>query len=460
MKQPRTPLLAITLGALVLSGCVSAPLTRDASQLQQLPDSYASGGKGGSLSSHEKWWKSFRRGDLNRLEANALRDNLDLQQAWARLRQSEAAARQAGASLYPQLDAGGTYQRTWRDSSPTGNTATSFFEAGASAGYEIDLWGKIRSGRSAAEAEAGATAADLQATALTISAGVADRWVEIIESRQQLSLLDRQLKTNRTQLELVELRFQNSQASSLDVLQQRQTVARTQSQVPTTEAQLELSRHALNFLLGKPAGEAVSIDWERIPSLPPLPATGVPSDLLAQRPDVRAALMRIEAADWNVAAARADRLPSIGISAGAAGNTNHFEDIFDDWLANFAGRLTAPILDGGRRRLEVEKQLAVVDQAIAAYRDAVLRALKEVEDALVFERKVRERLSALEHELGLARTTLGEARNRYANGLSDYLNVTAALVTMQNLERDQITAASSVFKARIALHRALGGKIL
>ena len=232
--------LPALLGLMVLPGCVTPPQARDGGDLQQVPGRYASGGKPRSMASHEKWWKSFRRGDLNRLEASALRDNLGIQQAWARLRQSEAAPRQAAANLYPKLDAGVNYHRNWRDRSPAGDTATSFYEANAFASYEIDLWGKIRAGRSAAEAEARASAADVQATALTISSGVAGRWVEIIESQQQLSLLDRQLKTNRTQLELVELRFQTGGGNSLDVLQQRQTVARTQSQVPTAEAELEL----------------------------------------------------------------------------------------------------------------------------------------------------------------------------------------------------------------------------
>jgi len=152
-------------------------------------------------------------------------------------------------------------------------------------------------------------------------------------------------------------------------------------------------------------------------------------------------------------------LPSVSLGLSGSSGAENFEDLFDDWLGKFTGRIVAPIMDGGRRKLEVEKQLAVVDEAVANYRQAVLIAFKEVEDALLLEKKVREQLEALRAELGLARQTLSAARNRYANGLSDYLNVTSSLLSMQNLERDEITQVANLFKARIALHQALGGQL-
>ena len=149
------------------------------------------------------------------------------------------------------------------------------------------------------------------------------------------------------------------------------------------------------------------------------------------------------------------------VTLGLSGSTgaDRFEDLFDDWLARFAGQIVAPVLDGGRRKLEVEKQQAVVDEALARYRQTVLTALKEVEDALMLEDKVQDQLEALRNELALARQTLSAARNRYANGLSDYLNVTSSLISVQSLERDEITQVANLFKARIALHKALGGQL-
>ena len=440
---------------LFMVGCYTAP-QREAVELQTLPGQFSASTQNAAVSPDAVWWTAFGREDLNALETTAFEANLDIAQAWARLRQSEAAAKQAGADLYPDVDLTSGYDRTWRNE---GDTASNNYEVGASISYELDLWGKIRSTQSAAEALALATRDDLQSTALTISASVASRWIEIIEAQNRIALLQQQLEINRTQLELIELRFRNSQANSLDVYQQRQTVARTRSSIPKAEAELFASLYALNLLLGQAATEPQELDWQNAPELPSMPSTGVPSDLLEQRPDVRAALRRIEAADWNVAAAKADRLPRVTLGLSGSTGADRFEDLFDDWLARFAGQLVAPVFDGGRRKLEVEKQQAVVDEALAAYRQTVLTALKEVEDALMLEDKVGDQLEALRKELALARQTLSAARNRYANGLSDYLNVTSSLISVQSLERDEITQIANLFKARIALHKALGGQL-
>jgi NodT family efflux transporter outer membrane factor (OMF) lipoprotein len=451
-----TPAMFVCLAPLLfLSGCYTAT-EREPAALQAMPEAFSLVEQSTAVRSDAAWWASFERADLAALEDAAFADNLDIVQAWARLRQSEASARQAGADLYPDLSLTSGYDRSWRSE---GDTASNNYEVGVAISYDLDLWGKIRSTQSAAEARALASADDLQSTALTISASVANRWIELIEAENRIRLLQEQLETNSTQLELIELRFRNSQANSLDVYQQRQTVARTRSSIPRVEAERAVSHYALNLLLGLPATEPVDVDWQRTPHLPEMPNTGVPSDLLEQRPDVRAALRRIEAADWNVAAAKADRLPQVSLGLSGSAASDRFEDLFDDWLGKLTGRIVAPILDGGRRKLEVEKQLAVVDEAIAKYRQTVLIAYKEVEDALILEQKVREQLDALRAELDLARQTLSAARNRYANGLSDYLNVTSALISVQSLERDEITQIANQFKARIALHQALGGKL-
>ena len=441
---------------LILSGCYTVA-QRESADLQPLPAAFSGSRQATpTVALDAVWWSAFNRGDLDTLQASAFTDNLDIAQAWARLRQSEAAALQAGADLYPELSLTPGYDRTWRNE---GDTASNNYAVGLGIRYDVDLWGKIRSTQNAAEARAVASADDLQSTALTISASVANRWIEIIEAERRVALLQQQLEINSTQLELIELRFRNSQANSLDVYQQRQAVARTRSNIPRAEAQRSASQYALNLLIGQAATELLQVDWQTTPTLPPIPNSAVPSDLLEQRPDVRAAQRRIEAADWNVAAAKADRLPSVSLGLSGSSGAENFEDLFDDWLGKFTGRIVAPIMDGGRRKLEVEKQLAVVDEAVANYRQAVLIAFKEVEDALLLEQKVREQLEALRAELGLARQTLSAARNRYANGLSDYLNVTSSLLSMQNLERDEITQVANLFKARIALHQALGGQL-
>ena len=246
--------------------------------------------------------------------------------------------------------------------------------------------------------------------------------------------------------------------SALDVYQQKQIVESVRAEIPLVEAQEQLLRHELAVLLGKPPRTLLSIRRENLPALTALPATGIPADLLSARPDLQAAGMRLKAADWQVAAARANRLPAISLTAQARYGNSDMDVLFDNWLLSLAGNLTAPIFDGNLRAAEVDRTLAVADENLAAYRRTVLTAIKEVEDALVSESKQREHIKGLEKEANTAKKALAEAGNRYRNGLTDYLPVLTQLLTFQRLERDLIQQKTNLLIARINLYRALGGR--
>jgi NodT family efflux transporter outer membrane factor (OMF) lipoprotein len=284
-----------------------------------------------------------------------------------------------------------------------------------------------------------------------------ERWVEIIASRRQLQLLAEQLEINRTFLELVELRFEKGIVSALDVYQQRQVVASVEAEIPLVEATEQLRRHELALLLGKPAGTIIEIRQSGLPPLSPLPALGLPAELLAARPDVRAAGLRLQAADWQVAEARANRLPALRLTAGASYGAAELDLLFENWLLNLAANLTAPLFDGGRLAAAVDRQWALAAENLATYRETVLIAVKEVEDALVREAKQHQHLAALQRQIEVAGKALEQAVERYRKGLNDYLPVLTQLASTQRLARDQITQQTALIRYRIALHRALGG---
>jgi outer membrane protein TolC len=167
--------------------------------------------------------------------------------------------------------------------------------------------------------------------------------------------------------------------------------------------------------------------------------------------------MRLQAADWQVAAARANRLPAIRLTATAQYGKGDMDVLFDNWLLSLAGNLTAPIFDGSRRAAEVDRRQAFADENLSAYRQAVLTAIKEVEDALVSEVKQREHIKALENVLVTARKALEEAGIRYRNGLTDYLPVLTQLLAVQNLERNLIRQRAILLNSRVSLYRSLGG---
>jgi multidrug efflux system outer membrane protein len=402
-----------------------------------------------------RWWEAFNDPQLNDLIEEALGHNFSLRQSWARLRQAQALATGSGSALYPEVtaEAGASSERRQPDAAGSNET----YSLGLAGSYEIDLWGRIRSERQAALISAEASREDLNTAAVTLSAHIVTRWIGIVSQRMQSQLLARQLGANQTLLELVELRFRKSLASAVDVFQQRQLVERSRAQLPLVEQSERRLLNELSLLLGRtpfslPQIQARSFE---IPEDPP--AAGIPAQLLVNRPDIRAAARRLEAADWNVAAARADQLPQINLSAEAAYRSDSLPNLLDNWLTRLAAEMTAPLFDGRRRASEVQRLRAVVMENLAAYRQTVLAAIREVEDALVDEAKLREHLKGLEAQLEAAQNALNEARRRYRNGLSDYLPVLTQLLAVQELERDRIQRQADLLAARVDLYRSLGG---
>jgi outer membrane protein, multidrug efflux system len=407
----------------------------------------------------KRWWEEFNDPELNALIIEMLSENLTLKETWARLNQVRALAVQSGVALYPDLTgtAGASYTRQRSGNGSRKTVSNDNYFLGAVSSYELDLWGRVRSGQKSALLEASAAREDLDAAAMTLAAEVAQHWVNIIAQGMQKRLLEHQLQTNLTFLELIELRFHMSMVSVLDVYQQKQVVEDIRAEIPMVEAREQLLRHELALLLGKPPQTFLNISRKKLPKPIGIPATGLPADLLSSRPDLRAAGMRLYAADWQVAAARADRLPAINLTAQARYGEADVDVLFDNWLLSLAGNLTAPIFDGKRRAAEVDRSLAVVDEKISVYRQIVLTAIKEVEDALVSESKQGEHINGLEKVTATARKALKEAGNRYRKGLNDYLPVLTQLLKVQELERNLIQQQANLLGFRISLYRALGG---
>ncbi len=424
----------------------------------------------------QRWWETFEDSELNALVDEALSESFTIRGAWARLRQAKAVVVQAGADLYPALKGTAGLAQDWQKiTAGSGNTRAiggngsertawqqkRSLSLGLIASYELDLWGRVRSGREAKRLEASATREDLCAAAVSIAAEVTTRWIGIISRRMHKALLREQLRTNRIYLELVELRFRKAMASALDVYQQRQVVAGIKAKIPLVEVEERLLSHELALLMGKLPRSTLKISRPALPILEEPPSAGLPADLLAHRPDIRAAGLRLRAADWHVAAARADRLPAITLSAKAILGPDKLNLLFDNWLLNLAlslaSDLAVPIFDGNRRAAEVDRTRAVVDERLWVYREKVLRGIKEVEDALVREAKQREHLKALDLQIGEARMALNEARERYRKGIADYLPVLTQLLSFLTLERARIDMQAGLLEARVALYRSLGG---
>ncbi|HEX3033968.1 MAG TPA: efflux transporter outer membrane subunit [Thermodesulfobacteriota bacterium] len=412
----------------------------------------------------DKWWLSFNDPVLNKLIEEALTGNLNFLTAWDRLTQAQAVVRREGAALFPVVDgqagASTTLQRDGNENFGNNNstrTSRNDLLLGLIAAYEVDLWGRIRSIRDAAALDMRATEEELQAAAITLSAEVASTWYELVTQYGQIELLKSQLKTNTDVLELVTLRFRRGQVGATDVLQQRQLVESRRGEIATAESRVAVLQHELAILLGKQPKTQVAPAMAELIQLPSLPDTGLPATLIRQRPDIRQAYYQVLSADRLVAAAIADRFPSLSLVAQVNASEETVENLFDNWLANIAANLLAPIFDAGARKAEVDRNRAVTSERLKVYGQVILVALGEVENALVQERKQRELITSLEKQLELSSLAIERVRDIYIKGAVDYLRVLDVLLTHQELQRNHLEARLQLIRFRINLCRALGG---
>ncbi len=450
-------LLALFLAQAISSCTPYSPASRLPEEIAPVPSSYSI--KDTVSDPQQRWWETFGDSELNGLVDEALSGNQTLAAYWARFGKARALAVKAGADNIPTLsgEAGASYARirSTGDSS-TQTTEIEDYSLGLVASYEVDLWGRVKAETMSAELAAEASRQDLNGAAITIAAEVAERWARIISQRQQRILLQRQLAANETYLDLVELRFRKSQASALDVMQQRQLVERVKAQAPLIDLEERLQHDELAVLMGRQPFDAPGFERQALPEIASPPSAGIPVQLLEFRPDIRAAYQRLSAADQDLAAARADRLPALRLTGSAAYSSTELDQLFDNWILNLAAGLTAPLIDGGQRRAEVVYAEYGVQEQLAEYRQTVLNAVREVESALVREEKLRQNITGIENQLKAAQAALEEAGFRYTNGLIDYLPVLTQLLSVQNLELELITRKTELLIARMDLYRAIG----
>jgi NodT family efflux transporter outer membrane factor (OMF) lipoprotein len=438
---------------IALSGCAHE---RSLTPSATLPEAYSA--PGSASEAPTRWWQSFEDPALNALVDRVLTDNLQLTQAWARVDQASALRAQQASAFFPQVNVEGTAARN-RSPDFFGNTAhTNQFGLSAAASYEVDLWGRIEAADDAAQLDALAGTEDLQSIATSLVSQVTETWFQLIETHATLALLDEQVATNEQFLELVELRFSLGQARAVDVYQQRQQLLSIRSQIPLFQSRAGALERALALLLGTTANAVDFTGDHSLPEIAPVPPTGLPSQLVEHRADLRAARLRVAAQDRRIAAAIANRFPTLRLTGSTGYQEEAVEDLLDNWIWTIAASLVAPVFDGGRRAAEVERQKAVLDERLAGYSLAMLTAFKEVEDALDAERYQRLHVTVLEAQLEVSRHTLRESRTRYTQGLTDYLPVIQALSTLQNNERNLIAARRQLLSYRVQLHRALGGR--
>ncbi len=460
-------LVASMLASVLLAGC-RARLDAGPDTLEvDVPSAWSQQGAVPRAANDEPWWRSFESEALDAAVARTLDGSFELQEAWSRLAQAEASARISGAARFPTLDANGSAQQQRIDTS--GSTSAGgipirlgeTYSLGASLGYELDLFGRIAAGAASARLEGAAAEADVRATALTLSGRAVDAWLTLVENRALLDLARQQVAVGDQLLEVTRNRFAAGTGAVLDVLQQQRQLEATRAELPRFEGEIERAQHLLNVLAGRAPRSAWSgrlrEEPRTLPALPPLGDLRAPVELLDRRPDLVAALRRVERADRDVAVAIADRYPRLSLSGSYNFDGNAIEDIFDRTIRSIAGSLVFPLIDGGRRRAELDRQKAALEGSIAALQGAFVVALQEVEDALSVERRGLERVATLELQATTASQEVEQATRRYVGGVGGYLVVLTAIQNEQTLQRQLVSERAGVLRGRAQLLRALGG---
>lgn len=459
MSHSEFKLVKLGFMAVLLSSCAMFAPDDRGTPLLETPLQFSNADKiGEQVEVNNKWWEEINSAELNSLIDKAISQNLNLKQVYAKLMQAQATAVQGGADLLPSLNATGKGDTTHTHVDGSSSTDVDSYNLGATVSYELDLWGRVRSSAKKADYTYQASAEDVNAAKTTLAAEVATKWLNIISYNKRVETKKEQIKTNRVHLELMELRYKKGQATALDVYQQRQAVAQTVSGLPKLEAQLASNENALALLLGEmPAQGKEYVQTTDLPSIVNVPNAGVPADLLESRPDIRKAMVQLKSSEWQLSASKADMLPKISLSAsytfsGAELNNS----LFENWISNLAANLTAPLFQGGYKKAEVEKTKALVDERVNAYMEKVLIAIREVEDALINEKKQTDYIAAVQENHDASKASYKEALARYRKGINDYLPVLSALTSLQTLEDELITARQDALVYRINLYKALG----
>lgn len=447
--------LAVSVAAL-LAGCSLSPKYErpavDVPADWSAQAGAADMGEAGSVA----WWERFGDPELTALMRAALAGNYDLAASIERIEQARAAAKAAGAALLPTLDGGAGVSRLTDNPEGGPKSSVNNYSATLSVSYEIDLWGRNRARRDAARAGFEGTVFDHQALELVVQSDVAASYVALMALRQRLDLARGNLKAARELLDLVELRYREGAIGGLDAAQQRGAVASFEAQVPALEQQVAASEHALAIMAGR-TPQHFSVKGAAVEALT-LPAIEVeqPSRLLLRRPDLRSAERSLLAANADIGAARAAFFPTISLSADGGLSGTISPDATSTFISLASG-LAAPIFRGGELTGNLQSAKARQRELVATYRQAVITAFGEVEDALVAVEKTDIRYRRLAEAAVQARETYRIAQLRYKEGADDFLTVLDAQRSLFSAEDTLVDAQAARYQAAIDLFRAMAG---
>jgi len=452
--------LLLSMAAISLAGCAATPPPQ--LPAGDIPPAFEqTTSRNAPLWPARDWWTGFGDAQLSALMMAGEANNLDIAQAAARLRQADARAKQAGAPLLPSLGLNANVNTLYGQAKGTSLHETDW-GAALGASYELDFWGKNRDALQSAEAARAASAADRATVGLTVSAGIANSYFQLLSLRERMDIARANLAASEDTLRVVQRRVDAGYAATSDLAQERVNMAAQRAILPGLAQQELETRNALAVLLGRPP-EGLDVIGASLAGLSgPVVTPGLPSELLARRPDVMAAEANLAAAHADLAAARAAFLPDITLTANGGVAYPALAAAIDTLpgtglAAGIGASLVQSIFDNGKIQGRIDEARAHEEELLAAYRAAAIAAFSDVENALGNIAHLADQETALREQVAQAEKVLAAARRKYGAGYADFLIVTDAERTL-NTARDQL---ADIHRARlvalVALYKALGG---
>lgn len=444
------------LAPLLLAGCAMAPQPAPAPTLQ-VPAAWRTTPAPDAQLARD-WWQAFGDPQLDTLVRRALDNNGDLRIARSRLQEYAARVRIAGSAQQPSLNLSFAPARA-RTIGPLGQPVEVTSLVGTvQAAYELDLFGRLASTTDAARFDALSQEAALEAAALSVAASTASGYLNLLGLDAQLALARETLASRERSFALARHQFEVGYSSRLEMSQAGAELHATSGVVPQLERAIAQQEQALNLLVGSspgPVARGVPLQALRMP----LPAPGLPSELLRRRPDIAQAERAVAASDASLAAARDGLLPSIRLTAAAglegASVARLLRSPVELW--SIGGSVLAPLFDAGRLRAQAEIAGTVRDRAIYTYENVVRGAFAETENALAGIDALRRQLAEAEARRTAANEVLRVAHKRYANGYASYLEELDAQRNAFSAENTVLQLRASLLAAHVDLYRALGG---
>jgi multidrug efflux system outer membrane protein len=407
-----------------------------------------------------EWWQLFEDPQLQMLIGEALRDNRDLQRAVSRVNEVRARYYNVRADQFPTLD-GST-------SAGRGNAAERFipgagiedtYSAGLTAGYEVDLWGRYRRSSEAARADLLASAENQRTVLITLIADTASTYLLLRDLDARVSIAEDTLEARQDSTRIIQARHDKGTVPLLDVNQAQIEEADAMARLASQRRQQQETENALNVLLGSNPREIIrgrSIRGQMSPI--EIPA-GLPATLLERRPDIRAAEQQLAAQTARIGVAKALRFPSISLTANGGYISDDLDDLLesDSELWDVRIDILGPLFDAGKRKAQVDVEVARTDQALKEYEQTILEAMQEVEDALAGIKYYRQELQARSFQLRAARSASTLSRARYDGGITDYLEVLDSDRSLFDAQLAQSAVERLQLVSVVRLYKALGG---